>query len=431
MTTQNNLTSLDEPSSKLHSESLNDSSSILSDKRIKLNVGGKIFETYQRTLIQSRYFNSMFSKFAESKSNDEIFIDRSSELFEHVLNYLRDSSFKIPKKCYPEFLFYGIDWPSMNKFVQQKQLTATNENKFHADHCVISETNLLNKCIKVERKVPKLIGTTYLGQLTHSSHDCSEFKTIIQNISRTGDTICNILLHINDDVIHNISTIELDCNGRCLGKYDIDFIIAYNKFIHKNTCNRILKIPFWFDNEENDELYMINILYCNVSLKMVLKNNDIEINNNHKFYVNYKYLTDESRNNLSNRFQSMIHKSIQWEEQQIIQDTENEYKIKITTTMRRLMLYCNKKFTIDKIIARYNGLDFIDYTGDFIHYYNVDTRKKLGSKKYYVFDFSHGNVSNYNAGLDIHIYTKEKNILCMIEKIIIIQYSKGLLSLNR
>jgi hypothetical protein len=69
---------------------------------IKLNVGGKIFTTTKTTLSTSKYFEALFrhTNFANKvdagaaqaganrwnhESTEPYFIDRSGELFEHVL----------------------------------------------------------------------------------------------------------------------------------------------------------------------------------------------------------------------------------------------------------------------------------------------------------------------------------------------------------
>jgi hypothetical protein len=78
------------------------------EKRIRLNVGGVIFETYQLTLIGSLYFKSMFGSF---NTDGEIFIDRDPNIFRHVLAYLRDPQYQYPKIFASELDWFGIDPP--------------------------------------------------------------------------------------------------------------------------------------------------------------------------------------------------------------------------------------------------------------------------------------------------------------------------------
>lgn len=77
---------------------------------IKLNVGGIHFQTTKDTLIKSPYFSMMLNgKWSIPK--DEIFIDRSGKIFEHVLNLLRDPYYSYPEKYLSELEFYLMNQP--------------------------------------------------------------------------------------------------------------------------------------------------------------------------------------------------------------------------------------------------------------------------------------------------------------------------------
>jgi hypothetical protein len=54
---------------------------------IKVNVGGKIFETYKETLMLfvSGYFNGLFSN---TEVKEQIFVDYDPEIFNNVLAYI-------------------------------------------------------------------------------------------------------------------------------------------------------------------------------------------------------------------------------------------------------------------------------------------------------------------------------------------------------
>ena len=68
---------------------------------VKLNVGGKTFVTHRDTLSGSTYFKNLLdSDFKANKyvNDDQIFIDRSSYLFEYVLQYLRLQIITIKKE---------------------------------------------------------------------------------------------------------------------------------------------------------------------------------------------------------------------------------------------------------------------------------------------------------------------------------------------
>lgn len=74
---------------------------------IKLNIGGKHFETTEFTLNNSEYFKKLLSYHDKSK---EIFIDRSYENFEHILALLRDTQHNFPDDLNYELVFYGINF---------------------------------------------------------------------------------------------------------------------------------------------------------------------------------------------------------------------------------------------------------------------------------------------------------------------------------
>lgn len=85
--------------------------------RVKLNVGGVIYETTSETLtINSEYFNSLFKHDYEKYFNkkgeqiNEIFIDRSGKDFKYVLKLMRNPNSKIPKIYMEELIFYGIEY---------------------------------------------------------------------------------------------------------------------------------------------------------------------------------------------------------------------------------------------------------------------------------------------------------------------------------
>uniref|UniRef100_A0A0M3IKT6 BTB domain-containing protein n=1 Tax=Ascaris lumbricoides TaxID=6252 RepID=A0A0M3IKT6_ASCLU len=87
--------------------------------RIRLNVGGTIFETTELTLgrLEGTMLKAMMDERWSRPSgpnNDELFIDRDATHFRTILNFLRDGAFTIPK-CEREIAeiereaeFYGI-----------------------------------------------------------------------------------------------------------------------------------------------------------------------------------------------------------------------------------------------------------------------------------------------------------------------------------
>lgn len=76
---------------------------------IKLNVGGKIFQTTETTLRKSEYFSSLLSRWNIS---DEIVVDDDPKLFRHVLNSLRHGDYEIPSEdkenVFKLLTYYGV-----------------------------------------------------------------------------------------------------------------------------------------------------------------------------------------------------------------------------------------------------------------------------------------------------------------------------------
>jgi len=81
-------------------------------KTVKLNVGGKFFETTKQTLVNSSYFKCLLDEDTWNKLPDKDLplIDRSSELFEHVLCYLRNPEYPYPWQHSGELDFYGVKY---------------------------------------------------------------------------------------------------------------------------------------------------------------------------------------------------------------------------------------------------------------------------------------------------------------------------------
>ena len=74
-----------------------ESSVILPNQKVKLNVGGRYFETTMETLTKhsegiASYFKTLFSRqwqLEKDPKDESIFIDRSGDFFHYILQYLR------------------------------------------------------------------------------------------------------------------------------------------------------------------------------------------------------------------------------------------------------------------------------------------------------------------------------------------------------
>lgn len=85
------------------------------DTRIKLNVGGAIYETTLQTIRESEYlYNLVHGSWREGLSNTkEVFIDRDGFLFRYILLYLRTNEVDIDnqhlKSLHHEAEFYMLE----------------------------------------------------------------------------------------------------------------------------------------------------------------------------------------------------------------------------------------------------------------------------------------------------------------------------------
>jgi hypothetical protein len=92
-------------------------------------VSGKRFPTKINTLLNSEYFTGIIELNKNSgKYLEEIIVeDKSPIIFTHVLEYLRNQFYKLPRNCEEDLKFYGINYDSSNfeltiKDIYDKQL---------------------------------------------------------------------------------------------------------------------------------------------------------------------------------------------------------------------------------------------------------------------------------------------------------------------
>lgn len=85
---------------------------------IKINVGGKVYQTTENTLRFSPYFNALLNETYDNTKdeNGNIFIDRDPKLFKYILSFLRNNNKKnlidicIKKNELAEEIdFFGLD----------------------------------------------------------------------------------------------------------------------------------------------------------------------------------------------------------------------------------------------------------------------------------------------------------------------------------
>jgi hypothetical protein len=95
---------------------------------IKINVGGIMITTKKETLIKCKYFEKLFS---EKFVNDQeiIFINRDGDNFWHILSYLRNPMYEIPKELKHEIDFYGVKMMEDNESEQNIMRAIINNNE--------------------------------------------------------------------------------------------------------------------------------------------------------------------------------------------------------------------------------------------------------------------------------------------------------------
>lgn len=119
---------------------------------IKLNVGGKYFQTTVLTLVlKSGFFRKMFDPMNHHALSNEIFIDRSPHIFKHVLSFIRDVNYPYPIKYVKELDFYQVEYENfpdpiipiinrMNKiekhlYIITRELSSTNSLQIRQSPC--------------------------------------------------------------------------------------------------------------------------------------------------------------------------------------------------------------------------------------------------------------------------------------------------------
>ncbi|KAG2207976.1 hypothetical protein INT47_010960 [Mucor saturninus] len=126
---------------------------------VRLNVGGTRFYTHYGTLRVSPYFRTDLFK---AETNEEIFIDRSGQLFTHILQYLRDGRINHTDRLEAlrvEAIFYQLD-DLVNKLDNMIKNPLSDSNK---EYKLIDFTDLkdLSKLSSNGGSITKTICDTY------------------------------------------------------------------------------------------------------------------------------------------------------------------------------------------------------------------------------------------------------------------------------
>lgn len=118
---------------------------------VLLDVGGTIFKTTRSTLSHATYFTSLFDRW-QYKPDEPYFIDRDDDGFKHVLRYLRDNNYDIPKEYHYELEFYGINYVKKEEDNEEKTVVSELSNINYAikdfRDFTVSELSKINNAIE-------------------------------------------------------------------------------------------------------------------------------------------------------------------------------------------------------------------------------------------------------------------------------------------
>jgi hypothetical protein len=185
-----------------------ESSVISPNERVKLNIGGRYFETTIETLTKqsdgtTSYFKALFSRqwqLEKDPKDESIFIDRDGELFDCILQYLRTGNIPIDFDHYllrrdliAEAQFYNLDTlanllknPSIKKERIPQAASSGDLKKLYYDTKILSVNSQieLNKLSEFDNQQWQLI--------YRASRDGYTAKAFHQSCDGCFPTICVI-----------------------------------------------------------------------------------------------------------------------------------------------------------------------------------------------------------------------------------------------
>eukprot|EP00696_Hemimastix_kukwesjijk_P000403 gnl/Hemi2/10583_TR3661_c1_g3_i1.p1 gnl/Hemi2/10583_TR3661_c1_g3~~gnl/Hemi2/10583_TR3661_c1_g3_i1.p1 ORF type:complete len:431 (-),score=32.76 gnl/Hemi2/10583_TR3661_c1_g3_i1:72-1364(-) len=113
-------------------------------KRVRLNVGGRRFETSPETLSGSDFLEALL-RHTPDWVDKELFIDRDGSMFKHVLRLLRNPEYHVPHYALGELRFYGVESKAKESDEQANPVqwletdTPAELEKTQLDGCIIRQ----------------------------------------------------------------------------------------------------------------------------------------------------------------------------------------------------------------------------------------------------------------------------------------------------
>jgi hypothetical protein len=246
--------------------------------RIKLNVGGTIFETTKQTLVFAPYFkNLFFTNWSEiqNSQNNPIFIDRDPTEFKHILRLLRDPNYIIPRRFESAIEFYGIC--EQNEQNIQNEILAPETNKPNSYEELFGDQHISINYKYKEQKIGNDIDTCkmiyssrnhfgYIYDKLFNLNGSCNYSDYLEHVSKNQNIIEEVKEHVTKFITqYNFNFKSLNSNYsinniKLCFKY-LDSIESIDK-LYKNIVDSFI---FRFDtlvlaNMDTNMAYNINQL---------------------------------------------------------------------------------------------------------------------------------------------------------------------------
>ena len=247
------------------------------DPLIKLNVGGKLFQTHKSVLLPSAFFAALLSGRYNEKVGATIHIDRDPKHFRHVLALLRDTQHPFPEDLAYELEFYGIRFKAITdppKPTKPKASIDSGEWEAILAHSDTPSSAPLMQLASHDHHIqPKksLEEPNWYSHWAHKSthllyrHNTAACHNTITPTYTSSNTSIFVLHRLSDIIIDlyltfdaetfPIDNIALFCDTQLSDKLTADFLELYD-LIHtdprivkarsKVKSKRVLRLPFSF-----------------------------------------------------------------------------------------------------------------------------------------------------------------------------------------
>ncbi|KAM9968679.1 hypothetical protein ACTFIW_000552 [Dictyostelium discoideum] len=220
------------------------------EERIILNVGGRIFETYRSTL-QSSYEGSLLETMFSDRNKHllrpnekgEYFFDRSSELFEYILNAYRTGEMELPRHIPYKMFIKELDYFQLPHHNTQCPFNNSNNNN----------NNNINNNVKI-------------------NNNNNKNKNENENVNKTNNDNNNVNNNVNNNETKtNISPRVFNCSYNPITqlKINTDFKNNDSNNSYDSGCNN--------NNNKNNNNNNNNSLVCFCNNNNILSGEKLKI----------------------------------------------------------------------------------------------------------------------------------------------------------